>query len=603
MGGSASSQASGNAGNVTFDEPAPMSLVDSNADSAITTNTTTATRTLSDTPTPASSSPPAQGGAEEKSDEQYSEQNRISEEMATSTQGPTIMGYEVGDKLGNGGFGTVFVGVNPRTKQQVALKCYKRLEKEQLSAKEKKELKQITAEISALSQIKHKHVIGMIGWDMKASFPGGWVQGYGNTGGYYEVASGQSSPVYCFALELGQSEDLMDMLMYFTGHKIQLPEDLARTYFHHLIDGLDACHKCGYAHRDLKLDNLILGLDNVLKIADFGLSKIFNTDHGNTAMYTHCGTKGYKAPEVIMEEYMPGTGYDEKCDIWSAGIILFNLLTGQPALGNQDATRANWYANELHKPNGGRFWDAHDRTCTVSKETKAFILRMLVPDVARRPTIEVIRSDPWYNRKTLTPDECAKTLSDLRTMVAKARREAILARKKQAAEMRRFQHVHISDDDSDTYRAIGSASEDDKYRSLSEPTFGRHDSQASRSSDLDTMADKTVGDWGSEPRHGGNVNSFGFQSEETPREVLNRIILAARKVTGYVKSILDKENYSLEVHTEKIRFQVSLTTPPPNTSSEQLTNVSFRRLHGESQQFVDGYNKIVLNEVVDIVFV
>ena len=83
-------------------------------------------------------------------------------------------------------------------------------------------------------------------------------------------------------------------------------------------------------HRDLKPENLMLEKENHwdLKVIDFGLSRVFNKDK---KMNQRLGTPYYVAPEVLKKRY------DEKCDIWSIGIILHILLTGNPPfLGRND---------------------------------------------------------------------------------------------------------------------------------------------------------------------------------------------------------------------------------------------------------------------------
>lgn len=79
----------------------------------------------------------------------------------------------------------------------------------------------------------------------------------------------------------------------------------------------------GIMHRDLKPENLILsaaGEDTNVKIADFGLATYIESDN---QLYKRCGTPGYVAPEVLADQV-----YDGKVDIFSAGVILFVLLTG-----------------------------------------------------------------------------------------------------------------------------------------------------------------------------------------------------------------------------------------------------------------------------------
>ena len=102
-----------------------------------------------------------------------------------------------------------------------------------------------------------------------------------------------------------------------------------------ILSAIRYCHEKNIVHRykyiyiyiyyrDLKLENLLLeneNEDSILKVIDFGTSKIFNQDE---MMNERFGTPHYIAPEVLKGHY------NEKCDLWSAGIILFILLSGNP---------------------------------------------------------------------------------------------------------------------------------------------------------------------------------------------------------------------------------------------------------------------------------
>ncbi len=85
---------------------------------------------------------------------------------------------------------------------------------------------------------------------------------------------------------------------------------------------VDFIHQKDIVHRDIKLDNILInkkeeGQYNV-KIADFGMATF-----SSGQLYIKCGTPGYVAPEILRSE-----GYTNKCDIFSVGVVFFNLLTG-----------------------------------------------------------------------------------------------------------------------------------------------------------------------------------------------------------------------------------------------------------------------------------
>jgi len=80
------------------------------------------------------------------------------------------------------------------------------------------------------------------------------------------------------------------------------------------------CHANDICHRDLKPENVLIEADGVVKVIDFGTAMSFNPQKG---MHTILGTPYYMAPEIFTQQR-----YDEKCDVWSLGVILFCMLTG-----------------------------------------------------------------------------------------------------------------------------------------------------------------------------------------------------------------------------------------------------------------------------------
>ena len=102
----------------------------------------------------------------------------------------------------------------------------------------------------------------------------------------------------------------------------RLTQEKARYYIAEVSLGLFYLHKKGVIHRDLKLENVMLTVDRHAKLIDFGLSRVGVFKEKNFA-HTYCGTPTYMAPEMMNRE-----PYDAAVDLWSLGIITFELLTG-----------------------------------------------------------------------------------------------------------------------------------------------------------------------------------------------------------------------------------------------------------------------------------
>lgn len=100
----------------------------------------------------------------------------------------------------------------------------------------------------------------------------------------------------------------------------RFPEDMARHYFAQVTRGLQYLHSQCIVHRDLKPENLLVTHDDVLKIADFGWCAV-----STVTRTTFCGTLDYLAPEMIQ-----GKGHNHTLDIWSLGVLLYEMLVGRP---------------------------------------------------------------------------------------------------------------------------------------------------------------------------------------------------------------------------------------------------------------------------------
>lgn len=180
-------------------------------------------------------------------------------------------------------------------------------------------------------------------------------------------------------LEYAEGGELFEYLC--DNGKLSVPEALG--YFQQIIAAIDYCHRFNIAHRDLKLENLLLDSDNNIKVADFGLAA---WQGKSDLLQTACGSPHYVAPEVVM-----GQGYNGACsDVWSCGVILYILLAGCLPFDNEDQ------ATLLEMVTIGKYTMPRD----IDSKAKDLISRMLEKDPSKRITIAEIVKHPFYTSRS-----------------------------------------------------------------------------------------------------------------------------------------------------------------------------------------------------------
>ena len=277
------------------------------------------------------------------------------EEFIGKVEGKITDKYDVIKEIGSGGYSRCLLVKNKLTNQSFACK--------ELVKKNVSDYEGLMREVNLMIKLDHPNIIKLYE--------------------YYE----DEKKIYLI-MELCTGGELFDKIIENTEKGKQFTEKQAANIFKQMMSAVNYCHKNGIVHRDLKPENLLYfdkSENSPIKVIDFGMSKRF--DH-NKLMSEKVGTAYYISPEVIKGKY------DEKCDIWSAGVILYILICGYPCFNGED-DREILIAIKKGKI---RFpspeWD------DVSDDVKNLILRMCCPPEKRLNAEEVL-NESWVKDNTL----------------------------------------------------------------------------------------------------------------------------------------------------------------------------------------------------------
>lgn len=214
---------------------------------------------------------------------------------------------------------------------------------------------------------------------------------------------GHENHVSYLTLEYASNGDILDIV----SRCGQIPEILARTIFHQLIDALTYLHRRNIAHLDLKLENLLIDEHFRLKLIDFDLSQTLDSNHLEAQ-----GTPGYRAPEIKNGL----CGNLRAADIYSAAVVLFTMMTGHPPYIEQargpDAEYDGFY--RLLRKSPTRFWDVHAKhkgdPNFFSEDFKQLVNWMLSEEQRERPSMEEIQASKWFNGPILNGEDYAREM-------------------------------------------------------------------------------------------------------------------------------------------------------------------------------------------------
>ncbi|XP_026568796.1 ribosomal protein S6 kinase alpha-5 isoform X1 [Pseudonaja textilis] len=175
-----------------------------------------------------------------------------------------------------------------------------------------------------------------------------------------------------------------------------------------LVSAVSHMHDVGVVHRDLKPENLLFtdeSDNSEIKIIDFGFARLKPSD--NQPLRTPCFTLHYAAPELLNHN-----GYDESCDLWSLGVILYTMLSGQIPFQSQDTSIICTNVLEtMKKIKRGEFSFEGDAWKNVSQEAKDLIQGLLTVDPNKRIKMTSLRHNDWLqdgcqlsSNPLMTPD-------------------------------------------------------------------------------------------------------------------------------------------------------------------------------------------------------
>ncbi|MDO8549325.1 MAG: protein kinase [Ignavibacteria bacterium] len=221
--------------------------------------------------------------------------------------GKTISHYSIIEKLGEGGMGVVYKAQDTKLDRIVAIKFLPNG-----SSNNEENKARFLQEAKAAASLNHPNILSI-----------------------YEIDKDEKNQF--IVMEYIEGEVLKSLLK--SGHSLTLEQSIG--WIIQTAKGLKAAHDKNIVHRDIKCENLMITKDGQVKIMDFGIAKLKGSS-GLTKTGTSVGTLSYMSPEQVQ-----GIGVDQRSDIWSLGVVFYEMLTGElPFKTEHDAALIYMISNE-----------------------------------------------------------------------------------------------------------------------------------------------------------------------------------------------------------------------------------------------------------------
>jgi serine/threonine protein kinase len=272
----------------------------------------------------------------------FAEPHSLLEPPRPTDEGQVVDDFLIMERIGAGAFSTVHVCKHIPTGLYAAVKLV------DLTKLKDDEVKGVVREISVFLLATHPNLISLFRLSVV-------------------------DQTLCFFMEFAPCGTLLDVV----NAKKGLSEAEAQFYFKQMFSAVRHLHSYHFlAHRDLKLENVLITKQNVTKVADFGLAG----RSYNNLMHTFVGTPGFQPPEIIA-----GNEYNEKCDVWSLGICLYAMVSGKLPFSTQTANYRLFLSEVV----------AFTYPPTFSAPLVDLLKKMLTVNPQERPPLMQLQNHPW----------------------------------------------------------------------------------------------------------------------------------------------------------------------------------------------------------------
>lgn len=264
--------------------------------------------------------------------------------------------FIIGESLGYGAYAKVNEALHIPTSSSVAIKTYDRSR-----LKKPHQVTRVLREIALMRKLEHPYIVKL--YDFK-----------------------ETEHFIHLIIEHVKGCSLFTYLKQRSSRRLSEPE--AKRITHQIIQAVDYLHNQSIAHKDIKLENVLIDERGNAKLIDFGFAMKFRD---SKMCNVYCGTPSYMAPEILSKTEHVGTAPD----VWAIGVILYTLLAGSfPFKADKD--RKQHLVNICNKL---RFPEH------FSRESKRFIIKLLNEDYSLRPNSVELLADEYFTDRLITRDK------------------------------------------------------------------------------------------------------------------------------------------------------------------------------------------------------